>query len=417
MIKRTLAMAILAASPAFSDDIAITNAKVVTQTSQGTLQGATIIIRDDQIVAIGNNIKIPSGIEHTIDANGHYVTPGLVGAAVNWGSLEIDAEDSTVDTYSTLSGAATSMQYAINPDSTRLDLASRWGFTRAVVAPGGGDRLFAGQAANITTAGDQLVKEADVAQFVNVEGHGKDVAGGTRAALWVELERAITDTKHFIANPRDRYRNSAAYSMSLDSLAAFAKVLNGDVPMVFDANRKSDIRQVLKFADEHKIKAVIRGGAGAWRIADEIARAGVPVIVDPYLNLPYSFDQRGARLENAGLLEAAGVKVLITNGEPYTGQVITQAAGVAVAYGLSWEGAIDALTTNVVDVFGGEYSATIAEGEVADIVIWSGDPLELSTAPITVISDGKLIDLSTREQALAKRYKNLDSDLPVGYRH
>jgi len=417
MIKRSLALALLGCAPAFADDIAITNAKLVTLTNKGTIENATVIVRNNEIVKVGSNITIPSDIKHVVDAKHNYVTPGFIGAAVNWGSVEIDAEQSTVDSYSDHSGASTSMQYAVNPDSTRLPLATRFGFTRSIVAPGGGNRLFAGQAATIITDGEELVKETDIAQFVNVENWGKSIAGGTRAALWIELDRAFIDTKHYIKNQRDQYENAGGYSLSLDSLEALTKVLNRDVPLVFDAHRKSDLLQILKFAKKHNIDAVIRGGAEAWRVADQLAAAKVPVILDPYLNLPYSFDQRGARLDNAALLEKAGVKVLITNAEPYTGQVITQAAGLAVAHGMTWEGAISAITTNVVDVFGGEYSAQLKAGEVADLVVWSGDPLELSSIPTTVIIDGELVSLETREEKLAKRYLDVNSKTPLGYRH
>ena len=197
--------------------------------------------------------------------------------------------------------------------------------------------------------------------------------------MWVELERAITDAKHYAANPRDRYQNAAAYSLSLDSLEALQPALRGEQLVVFDADRMSDIHQVIDFASKHNLRVAIRGGAEAWRVADELAAADIPVILDPYLNLPYNFDQRGARLDNAALLDEAGVDIAITNGEPYTGQTLTQAAGLAVAHGLNWNSAIDALTTNVAEIFGGQYQAKLANGQIADLVVWSGDPLEVSS--------------------------------------
>ncbi|WP_298636375.1 imidazolonepropionase [uncultured Umboniibacter sp.] len=414
MIRSTLALALIASNVAMADNIAIINAKAVTQSAQGTLENATILIRGDEITAIGSAVNIPEGTV-VIDAAGQYVTPGFVGTAVNWGSVEVSAESSTVDAYSDESGAATSMQYAINPDSTRLPLAYRFGFTRAIVAPGGGNKVFMGQAAAIKTFGDDLVTAADIAQFVDVEEFGKDVSGGTRAALWVNLERVITDAKHYANNPRDRYSNSGSYVLSLDSLEALQAVISGDVPLVFDANRMSDLRLVMDFAERHNLKAVIRGGAEAWRVADELAAADIPVLVDPYLNLPYGFDQRAARLDNAALLNAAGVTIAFYNGEPYTGQTLTQAAGLAVAHGLPWESAVDALTVNAVDIFGGAYSATLEVGQTADVVVWSGDPLELTSAPTTVVIDGEQVELKTREEALAKRYFDIEQTEPFSY--
>jgi imidazolonepropionase-like amidohydrolase len=414
MIKRTLLATALLTSTAFAGEYAIINAKAVTQSGDGIINNATIVISGDEIVSVGLSGNIPDNAV-VIDAQGQYVTPGFIGAAVNWGSVEVDAESSTVDSYSDMSGAATSMAYAINPDSTRLDLASRWGFTRAVVAPGGGNRIFQGQAATIKTEGQRLVTESDVAQFVDVQNWGVQLSGGTRAALWVELERAITDAKHYAANPRDRYQNASAYSLSLDSLEALQPALRGEQLVVFDADRMSDIHQVIDFASKHNLRAAIRGGAEAWRVADELAAAGIPVILDPYLNLPYNFDQRGARLDNAALLDEAGVDIVITNGEPYTGQTLTQAAGLAVAHGLSWNSAIDALTTNVAEVFGGQYQAKLANGQIADLVVWSGDPLEVTSAPTFVMIDGEPVELSTREEALARRYSDINEKRDFGY--
>lgn len=414
MIKRTLLATALMTSTAFAGEYAIINAKAVTQSGDGIINNATIVISGDEIVSVGLSGNIPDNAV-VIDAKGQYVTPGFIGAGVNWGSVEVDAESSTVDSYSDLSGAATSMAYAINPDSTRLDLASRWGFTRAVVAPGGGNRIFQGQAATIKTEGRRLVTEADVAQFVDVQNWGVQLSGGTRAALWVELERAITDAKHYAANPRDRYQNAAAYSMSLDSLEALQPALRGEQLVVFDADRMSDIHQVIDFASKHNLRVAIRGGAEAWRVADELAAADIPVILDPYLNLPYNFDQRGARLDNAALLDEAGVDIAITNGEPYTGQTLTQAAGLAVAHGLNWNSAIDALTTNVAEIFGGQYQAKLANGQIADLVVWSGDPLEVTSAPTFVMIDGEPVELNTREEALARRYSDINEKRDFGY--
>ena len=414
MIRSALALALIASNVAMADNIAIINAKAITQSAQGTIENATILIRDDEIVAIGSSVTVPAGMK-VIDAGGNYVTPGFIGTAVNWGAVEVSAESSTVDMYSDNSGAATSMQYAINPDSTRLPLANRFGFTRAIVAPGGGSKVFLGQAAAIKTFGDDIVTATDIAQFVNIEEFGKDISGGTRAALWVNLERVISDAKHYANNPRDRYSNSDAYSLSLDSLEALQGVISGETPLVFDANRMSDLRLVMRFAKKHGIKAVIRGGAEAWRVADELAAANIPVLVNPYLNLPYGFDQRAARLDNAALLDQAGVNIAFYYPDPYTGQTLTQAAGLAVAHGLSWESAVDALTVNPVDIFGGAYSASLSVGEIADVVVWSGDPLELTSAPTSVVIDGELIELGTREEALAKRYLEIKQDEPFSY--
>lgn len=415
MIKRLLATVLLAASPAFAEHYAIINAKAVTQTGEGTIENATIVINDDVIVSIGVGVDVPSDAV-VIDAKGNYVTPGFIGTAVNWGIVEVSAEDSTNEMYFDDSGAATHMAYALNPDSTRLQLARRWGFTRAILNPGYGNGLFNGQAALFRTDGDRPLEERAVAQFVNMNDYAVEMSGGSRAELWHDFRQAMEEAKHYARNKSSAFEDSANYSMSIASLEALQPVLTGEHVLVFDIDRQRDILIALHYVEKYNLRAAIRGGAEAWRVARDLAVADVAVILDPLANLPGSFSTMGARLDNAALLDQEGVEILFYSSEPYSGQTITQAAGVAVANGMNWYSAIDALTTNVHDVFGGVYRADLREGSQADIVVWSGDPLEVTSAPTFVMINGGVVDLeATRANRLEQRYLNLDSDKPFGY--
>jgi imidazolonepropionase-like amidohydrolase len=169
----------------------------------------------------------------------------------------------------------------------------------------------------------------------------------------------------------------------------------------------SDIRAALGLGREFGLKVLIAGGREAWMVARELAAAKVPVIVQPTQNLPSSFDGLSSRLDAAALLSAAGVKVLFsTQGEPHMVRTLAQEAGNAVAWGLPYADALRAITSNVTEAFGLE-GGQVAPGQVADLVLWNGDPLEVSSRPLGMWLGGKQVPLTTRQQALFEKYRTL----------
>ena len=136
-------------------------------------------------------------------------------------------------------------------------------------------------------------------------------------------------------------------------LLALKRVLNKEIPMVVSINRASDIITMINFAKDQDIKLVIMGASEGWMVSSQLAESSIPVILEPINNLPTSFDRLGSRLENAALLNDAGVKILIAydEWETHNAYLSRQGAGIAVSYGLPWYEAINALTKNVSDTF------------------------------------------------------------------
>ena len=183
--------------------------------------------------------------------------------------------------------------------------------------------------------------------------------------------------------------------------------LKGNGLFVLQVDRAIDIRNALAFAREEKLNIAIRGGAEAWRVAAELAAARVPVILDPLDNLPDSFDKVGATLTNAARLRAAGVTVAVSINDTDVDDAgkTRQAAGNAVAHGMPKWDALAAVTRVPAEIFGvADRFGSIERGRTADLVLWSGDPLEVSSLPDLVVAGGRVQTLESRHTALRDRH-------------
>jgi imidazolonepropionase-like amidohydrolase len=200
--------------------------------------------------------------------------------------------------------------------------------------------------------------------------------------------------------------------------ATLAKYIGGGGRVVVGVNRAADIRQLLRWSKRHDVRIAIAGGAEAWRMAPSLARAHVPVFVDPLSDLPADFDQIGATLENAARLHAAGVDVAFAQfgDASHNARKLRQLAGNAVANGLPWEDGLAGLTRVPAEAFGvaGDIGS-IAPGKRADLVLWSGDPLEVSSVARQVWLDGKAIPMRSRQTELRDRYMHANDGLPRAY--
>lgn len=406
---------------------AITNAKVHTMGPQGVIDGATILIENGKIRQVGAGIDVPSGAV-TIDANGRPVTPGIFDANSYFGVVEVSLVEQTVDLFQ--SGdrftAAFELSEAINPRSTLIPINRIEGVTRAMVAP---DANFVpelvmtpikglGTVIQLGSTSDYIVAK-NAALYVKMGESGASLSGGSRGNNVLWLREALMDARDYAANRTDYDQGERReYSVGKLDLEALLGVLNGRRPLVAQANRASDIEVALRLADEFGIRLVILGGSEAWIVADKLAEARVPVILNPLENLPTTFEQIGATLENAARLNKAGVDIAFSTGDSHNARNLKQAAGVAVANGLPYDAALAAMTVTPARIFGlsGNYG-TVEPGKEADLVIWSGDPLEVTTFADAVYIRGAAIPMVSRSTLLFERYKELDGDLPPAYRN
>lgn len=405
---------------------AIVHATLYTMTSVEPLRHATIIVRDGRIEALGAALAPPAGVR-VVDVAGAIVTPGLMSAGTQLGLMEVgslpDTSDQSLAAGGTL-GAAFDVQYALNPNSTLLALALDDGVTRAVTHPeGSGVAPFLGQAALLRLGSrDALLERAQLAMFARSGSAGAGAVGGSRSAGWILLRNALEEAR--------RYRPVAGAGTPRDQLIgrldaeALQPVVAGRMPLVILAERESDVRQAIRLHDDTKLPVIVYGGAEAWRVAPDLAARRIPVVLDPTLNLPLSFDTLGARFDNAALLHAAGVRIAFAVSAFHrtynAGSGMRLGAGLAVANGLPWIEGLRAMTTNPAAIYGvGERYGVLRPGADADLVAWDGDPLEPATVARHVWVGGVEVDRDrARHRELARRYAPAPQrpDVPPAYR-
>lgn len=400
----------ITAAPA--QEVLIRDAKVYT-VSDGVREGTDVLIRDGKIAAVGGHLKASSGVA-VVDAHGQALTPGLFGGLSQIGAVEIGAEPSTVDDSLTFKGPDAEQQWrpefditlAFDPRSTLVPVARIEGITWTMLTPVAGGTIIAGQGAAVTLDGRQdAVLPDSRALFVSLGGEGKKLAGGSRAGLYMLLDQAIREARSK-GPPGEGSLLHAAGREVLSHYLAGGRV-------VLEVERASDILEAVAYARRQGMKPIIFGGSEAWRVGKELAAAHVPVILNPLRDLPYDFDRLGSRLDNAALLQSAGVLIAFSPDDGHDARTIRQLAGNAVAHGLAWDAALAAITKNPAEIFGlGGTHGRIASGQSADLVLWDGDPLEVTTTATQVWIAGRAIEMRSRQTELRDRYLKAAADSP-----
>ncbi|WP_251359863.1 amidohydrolase family protein [Kangiella sp. TOML190] len=426
--KKILISLVIIVCPVLASSLAaqtllIKNAKVHTLSSQGTLNNADILIEDGLIKSLGKNIN--SRADNTIDAQGKEVTPGIFAVANSIGLVEIDALNQTMDavTADELTGASFSLEEAFNPNSTLVPHNRAQGVTRTLISPayGNGHLLF-GQGAIMSLSGDyHPVIAKSVAIFGSFGERASNQAGGSRATALKQLQTLFDESREYADNYQailaGEYRE---LNHSIDDLKAMQAVIERKTPVVFNVNRASDIMLLLRFAKKNSIRIILKGAAEAWMVARDIARANVPVMLDPMNNIPASFESLGQRIDQAALLHKAGVDLIFLGQgfqNTHNAHTVRHSAGTAVSYGLPYDVALKAFTVTPARIFGGAESyGKIMPGYTAELVIWDGDPLEVTTSAEEVILAGKLVDKTTKASRLRERYQDISTEKNTAYR-
>ncbi len=420
-----LAASALIATPVSAQTVAITGGKVVIGDGSPPIDGGTVVVVNGRVAAAGRGVAIPAGAER-VDATGKWVTPGVVAGFSRLGLAAVDAVGDANDSSASNSpfSAALDVSLAINPDVAAIPVSRAAGVTRAIVSPDAGDKIFGGMGAAIDTGADPApVAAPRLFQFVEFGQAGARRAGGSRPALHAWFKAALQEARDA---QTDVYREEML--LTRQDAQALIPVVTGAMRLAVHAESAADIRAVLQLKREMpRLNIVLVGASEGWRAAAEIAQSGVPVIASALVDLPGSFETIASTQSNIGRMMAAGVKVsigMIDDDDLRQAQLSMQYAGNLVAIGrlpgaagLSWDQAFAAISSGPAEAMGlGGDIGSLRAGRRGDVVIWDGDPLEVTSAAEQVYIDGVRQPLVTRQTRLRERYtKPGEGALPKAY--
>lgn len=420
------------ALPAAAQTVAITGGTVALGDGSAPIPNGTVVFANGRVVAAGAGTAVPAGAT-VIDARGKWVTPGLVTGPNDLGLLDADGVDESNDVSARTSpfGAGIDVAAVINPRSVAIGNERLGGVTRALVSPGAAGSIFAGQGAVIDLGNDpDPVTRARAFQLVELGETGGRLAGGSRPAAHAALRDALAQAQDYRRNPAGFDGRTRDALVKRADMQGLLDILDGKMPLLVHVERASDIRAVLALPRTYpRLKLVLAGATEGWMVAPEIASARVPVIAAALADLPATFEQVAATESNVGLLTRAGVVTAIStigaNDAPGE-HVVKQYAGNLVAItrvpgavGLDWGQAFATITSRPAEALGmGGEIGSLRPGRRADVVIWSGDPLELSSAPEAVWIDGHAQPTRSRQTRLRDRYRTPgERTLPKAYEY
>jgi imidazolonepropionase-like amidohydrolase len=408
---RLLSALLIAAAlttPAAAETILINNGRIVTNSAAGIIENGDVLIVDGRISAVGANINAPRGAR-VVEAQGRFVTPGAFAAMSEVGLSEISGSGAPndADVEGNLVSAAADAGRAFNPNVTAIPVTRIEGVTRAAIAPSADGSIFDGRGALVSMSGaPNSVFRERAFMVVELGETGAGRTGGSRAALWPAFEAALRDAREYPGRYRSGQGGAVLNEIDAAALQPFAQ---GQGMFLVNIESAADIRRLIRFKhDNPRLRFAIHGGAEAWQVARELRDAGIPVILDPLANLPDRFERLSARLDNAALLNEAGVKIAIAPGpgtvDAHQARLVLQLAGNAVANGLPWDVAFAAVSRGPAEIFGASNLGRLERNYLADVVIWDGDPLQVTSAPNAVFIEGVEQSLTSRQTQLRDRY-------------
>ena len=392
---------------------AITNAKIFTVTN-GTIENGTIVVNKGIIEAVGANIDIPSDAT-VYDYRGGEVYPGMIDSGTKLGLKEIDSIDEAQDfeEYGDITPQMEALT-AVNPNSEAIPVTRVSGVTTALTVPEGG--LLPGTAATINLFGytpDQMYagSKGIVINFPNSRRSWRQTQEQADKAREEALEdlNSVFDKAELYAEIEDS--DDLRYYPEMEALAA---AIRGDLLMYIEVNEAKDILSALEWIETREYDNVVFTGVlEGWRVAEEIAEAGVPVITGPVLSTPTrNSDAYDAPYKNPGLMQQAGIKVAIRSGDTENARNLPYNAAFAATYGMGKDEALKAVTINAAEIMGlGESIGSIEAGKKANLFVATGDPFETKTQIISVFIDGLQVPMTSRQIELYEEFLNRDPGL------
>jgi imidazolonepropionase-like amidohydrolase len=416
-----------AATPAANTPYAIKGGKVFTLTG-APIENGTVIIRDGKIAAVGKDVAIPDGAQ-VIDATGLEVYPGLFDPVTQIGLTEVSAVSATQDIaelgdYNPELVAAT----AVNPASTHIPVTRANGITEVIAAPGtsgfdgGGGGIIAGQASAFNLAGwtmeDMQIKRsvAMVLNWPSIQTRTFDFSTfSIKEKPYNDAKKEYDKNVNALSDWLDRARHYAQakekgspafYERDL-KLEALVPVVEGKLPVLVIADEERDIRNAVEFCSKQGLKMILAGGAEAWKVTDLLKEKKIPVILGPTERLPEQEDTPYDKpMTQPSELFTAGIPIAFSSFGTSFSRRLPQYAGTSVAYGLPHDEALKAVMSNAAQMFGlADQLGTIEPGKLGNVIVTTGDPLEIQTQVRYLFVKGQLTSTDNKHRELYEQYR------------
>jgi len=384
------------------------NATVVTVT-KGTLSNASVLLENGKIIGVG--ASLPTEGAEVIDCSGLFIYPGMIDGGTRLGLVEVSSVPETVD-YSDVGNVTPNMQAltTVNPNSEAIGVTRVSGVTTVLTVPSGG--LFPGTAALINLNGytpDQMYGGFKaVAMTFPSSGRRGRFDRRSEEEIKKDGEKALKEANEIWDNAKSylELKNSGAELSYFPEMEQLSKVISGELPLLIEVNAASDILSAIQWVEGKNIKVIFTGIAEGWRVAEQLAKAKIPVVTGPVQDLPTrASDRYDTPYANAGMLAKAGVKVALRTDEEENVRNLPFHAAFAAAYGLGKEEAWKAVTINPAEIFGvADQYGSVEVGKKANLIVSTGDPFETRSQILHVFIDGYRIPLSNRHIRLYQEF-------------
>jgi len=404
---------------------AIRNATIVPVVGE-RITGGTVVIRGDRILAVGANVEVPPGAT-PIDGTGLFVYPGMIDSGTQLGLTEISSVPGGIDVQEIGDFNPNNRTLtAVNSHSELIPVTRVNGVTTAITAASGG--LVSGQAALVDLVGwtpTAMAIAPSVGMVITYPrvggGFGPGGGGGfggfgqqrSESEQRDAMDRQVRALRDYLADARayaevsDRIAKGDVGSRRTNlAMAAMTPVVRGTMPVIFNVETAAQIRGALALADSLKLKVILRGASEGWQLADTLAVRKIPVIVGPLTRTPDAGDPYDAVYANPGVLARAGVLIAFQSADDANARNLPYHAALATAYGLDPAEALRALTINPARIWGvADRYGSIEPGKVANLMVTTGDPLDVRSVVRALFIRGQLIPLDDKHTDLYERFR------------
>ena len=366
-----------------------------------------ILIRGDRIEAVGQDLQVPPGCQVT-EASGKIIWPGEIDALSIVGLSEISAVEVTNDADESTSTNTAHLRAAdgINPESAVIGVTRNNGITTTQVMQGRSEPIN-GLTAIIDLDGrrlDQMLIADGTAMVLNLNARERGKYPSTRPGIMAFIRQTFFDLQNKLA----KAKGDAEPELDLKE-QTLAKALRGEISVIAFCGENQDIRNAITLGKEFSLKMVLVPGMGWAHQVKMIKESGYPVLVTGTFDNPRENEAYDHNYRMAGVLHQAGIPLAFASCSAHNARQLPDAVSMSITYGLPYEAGMQALTISAARLLGIEQDyGSIEPGKVADLAVWNGDPLQITSRVVNLIIRGREVSLQSRQELLRDRYEPID---------